>query len=200
LTHKPIILLVKIPRNEIIDEIDYFMDDHYLLLYDFYNIGGRSSGLFTYHLLDKTKKEMAYNEFNGKHAWYINRSITRNHRRRQFNTIFYKYFPDFKGIPPQWRDAEHGKIYEDDIIQLDRVLPLVYEWHQDPVKEAEEYFKKAKENKEDPGIHKLYRNYAYDYKNQEITRETNVYNITDENYTIPTETNGWWAVIIDIHY
>jgi len=200
ITHKPIILLVEGPRKYVLDEVEIFMEDYIEYPFDYYYIGGRSSGLFTYHLLDPSKRDAVYQEFNEKHAWYVGGDITNETRSQQFNKIFYKHFPTFKGIPPQWRNANFDNIYDDDIIELEKVVPLVLKWLQDPIKEAEKYFAKAKKHREDPIEHKLWRNYAYSFKYQEINRDTNVYNITNEDYSFPANTHGWYAVIIDVHY
>lgn len=83
---------------------------------DWYVIGGRWSGELTEALLDKKKVKKFKKEFEEKYGWYIGgkEHITREQRQKQARELFDKYFPNYKGRMPFWRDTYRYKGYSDD--------------------------------------------------------------------------------------
>jgi hypothetical protein len=63
------------------------------------------------------------------------------------------------------------------------------------MKEAEDY--KAKNNLGMYGYNLVRAGELYA---QNLTIDTYVFNIETGDYSIPTETKGWWAVAVDFHY
>jgi len=89
---------------------------------DWYAIGGRWSGELTSVCLDKEKMKKVEEELGdhwfegGKEHW------TREKRLKQYEEVFRKYFPNFKGIIPAWRDQYLQEGYEDDAKIIDEDL------------------------------------------------------------------------------
>lgn len=86
---------------------------------DWYVIGGRWSGEFTKKSLDDSKIQAFEKEFEKKHGFWTNGKISKTDRLEQSKKLFSKYFPDFDGVIPYWRDdyASHGA--EDDAVIVD---------------------------------------------------------------------------------
>jgi hypothetical protein len=93
-------------------------------LCDWYVIGGRWSGELTRVLLPQNKLKAVRKEFEEKHGWYIGgeKRITEEQRREQMRAIFMRYFPDFTGELPYWRNPYKPDGYEDDAKLLTRTL------------------------------------------------------------------------------
>ena len=83
---------------------------------DWFVIGGRWSGILTKVQLDLAKVQKAEQEFEDKYGWWIGgeENITEETRKKQYEEIFFKYFPEFKGNVPAWRDSYCVMGYEDD--------------------------------------------------------------------------------------
>lgn len=83
---------------------------------DWFVIGGRWSGVLTRCRLDQAKVKQFEEGFGKKHGWWIGgeKRITEETRRTQAKKLFAKYFPNFKGIFPYWRDTYKDIGYEDD--------------------------------------------------------------------------------------
>jgi len=97
---------------------------------DWFVIGGRWSGELTRALLDPDKLQALHQEFEEKHGWWVGgeERITEDQRRREYEDLFAKYFPDFQGEVPGWRDQYEDLGYEDDAMLLDeRLYALIAE-------------------------------------------------------------------------
>lgn len=81
---------------------------------DWFVIGGRWSGDLTNVQLSQAKLKALGKEFEKKHGWYINSENSEEDRRRQYATLFKKYFPSFKGEIPAWRDTYKHEGFDDD--------------------------------------------------------------------------------------
>ena len=89
---------------------------------DWFVIGGRWSGELTKLMLDQKKVKAFYEEFDKKHGWWTPSKETDKSRRTQALRMFKKYFPNFKGEMPYWRDNYKDGGYEDDAQLLDKKL------------------------------------------------------------------------------
>jgi len=81
---------------------------------DWFVIGGRWSGELTRLQMDRDKLAQFEVEFEKLYGWYINKDNDEKKRYAQAEPLFKKYFPDFKGIMPYWRDSYQIYGYEDD--------------------------------------------------------------------------------------
>ena len=81
---------------------------------DWFVIGGRWSGELTANQLDQEKIKALNNEFEKKYGFWINKDITEEIRREQYNTLLKQYFPDYQGSPWAFRDSYQESGYEDD--------------------------------------------------------------------------------------
>ena len=86
---------------------------------DWMVIGGRWSGEFTKKSLDDEKIKAFEKEVEKKHGFWTGGKISKTDRLEQSKKLFTKYFPDFDGLLPYWRDdyASHGE--EDDAVIVD---------------------------------------------------------------------------------
>lgn len=89
---------------------------------DWYVIGGRWSGCLTKARLDKEKVKAFDKEFEEKYGYWINSQNSEEKRRGQAQELFNKYFPDFKGLMPFWRDSYNDSGAEDDAQIVDEEL------------------------------------------------------------------------------
>ena len=91
--------------------------------YDSFYIGGLWTGTLTTTILDQKKLKAFEQEVTEKYAWPVERvfsgfSINNSIIDKQQKTfeVFLKYFPDFTGEPPFFRDEYATYGYDDDAI------------------------------------------------------------------------------------
>lgn len=89
---------------------------------DWFIIGGRWSGDLEKAHLEKNKLEELEDEFENKYGWTLGGkdSIDREDRMEQMQSLFDKYFPDFDGVMPYWRDTYKDNGYSDDAQIIDQ--------------------------------------------------------------------------------
>lgn len=188
--HKGVILILKAEnRKEIEERINEFMEPYGdSRVWDWFQIGGRWSGILDGYEPDKDPKNIVTCDLcqgTGKHK---DMKIENG-----CNGC------DGTGKHPKW-PSERGD-YEGDILPLIDCLEKVKEFKGDleaqiaeEEKHAEEY--KAKGNKSMQGY--CLKN-AAEMLGEEFCFEANVYNIESCDYSIPEDTKGFWAVIVDMH-
>ena len=88
------------------------------------------------------------------------------------------------------------------ILPLEEAKDKVNNSKQDHIKEGNKYLEKGIEHLKhfnyDLGGLKLET--ASKFFLQDFHNKVNIYNIVEENYSIPTNIKGWYAVMIDMHY
>jgi len=89
---------------------------------DWFVIGGRWSGDLSSVRLDKVKLKTCVEEFEKDFGWNTSAEDTEKQRREQFASMFNKYFPDYTGVIPFWRDKYNPIGEEDDAQIIDKVL------------------------------------------------------------------------------
>jgi hypothetical protein len=108
-------------KNNALKKCRSFLKPYYDKEYDFYVVGGRWSGLFTAWGLDKKLYKKVCEQFKKEYGWWTNCSVSKKTRAKQFEEIFRKYFPDFQGNIPEWRDQYEDNPCNDDIYELSNI-------------------------------------------------------------------------------
>ena len=92
---------------------------------DWFVIGGRWSGYLTKELeLNKDDLKEFYNECEEKKLFWTSRENTEEMQRAKVHEVFRKYFPDFTGEIPVYRDAYKELGSEDDAMII---TPEIYD-------------------------------------------------------------------------
>src|SRR3972149_2460001 len=90
---------------------------------DWFVIGGRWSGELTQSLLDKDKMAEFWKEFEAQQLGWTNATDKKEEdQKKKSEALFKKYFPDFKGSLPIWRDTYEHYGFEDDAMILTQEL------------------------------------------------------------------------------
>lgn len=179
--HKGVILLVKAStREEATQKAEQFLHQHEGDVWDWYQIGGRWTGQLTGYdpEMDPDNLEEVCKTCEGKGC----------------NVC------DGKGGRPKW--PTDWKPVDDDVMPLTdaRVGKKVSEWssvwEEKAMKEADELMESFKENK-------FMLGYALEKKanilKDRFTFDSNVYDIEAETNQVPSNPDGYWAVMVDMH-
>jgi hypothetical protein len=207
--HKGIICLTEAAdRDEAIANVKSFLEDYGDGdVWDWYVIGGRWSG----RLNSKAKEffEKAKGHFATTYPENKNHIITENMVKEQVNTL-QKIWEDLGETTanPYNRNTYNNLGDDDDILPLSTCIDVVNEWKKDLNAEAEEYFQKILEERENEKEHPnstmsayyagLYRDCKYD----SFSFQSNVYDIvnhTNNPEQALKEPENWFAVMIDLH-
>lgn len=92
-----------------------------------------------------------------------------------------------------------------DIMPLDKCLDVVKEWAQDPEEAGKAEVQTAEERYGKSGKIPNLNMYGHclgkagELYQQNFGFESNVFNTHAFDYSIPDDTTGWWAVIVDMH-
>ncbi|MGB9812462.1 MAG: hypothetical protein ACPLRZ_11450, partial [Thermovenabulum sp.] len=194
---------------------EYYVENENCIkpLWDWWVFGGRWSGYFTLRKLEKQYPEQYKNfweEYDKLGLAIIGPNKTEEEQRERSFELFRKYFPDYEGIIPVYRDVYNG-LYDDDIVPLLEVYDIlkeVYgryekdekEWLMNMIKETGqkgtdysnivEYYEEALWHLEHP-------------EKAELTEYSLVYNIEERNAVIPTdpeEIKRYWVAVVDMHF
>lgn len=98
-----------------------FIDESHAVA-DWFVVGGRWSGTLTAERLNQKRLRAYRKDFKKKYGWWTNAKVDERTRRKQGQKLFKKYFPEFKGTYPDWRDTYLVLGYPDDAQILDRRL------------------------------------------------------------------------------
>jgi len=197
--HKAVIILTKAEdKEEARKKVFDFMSSQVGKVCDWFVIGGRWSGIFTAEKLDRTKLRKVNEEFERKYGWYVDKNNSEEDRFKQYCEIFYKYFPDFKGTPPAWRNVYLFIGYPDDVAPLKEVMGLVKRWLQSIEDTIKEYQKDLRDDNL-KYLHDFIKRRIAELQAQVFCDDTNVFNLERGDYSIPDDPEGWYAVIVDMH-
>lgn len=93
--------------------------------YDSFSIGGIWTGTLTTNILDQSKLKAFKTAVMEKYGWPVENAVVRltndhliSEKQKKTLEIFLKYFPDFTGEPPFFRDEYAALGYEDDALFL----------------------------------------------------------------------------------
>lgn len=209
--HKRIVLLIQASNNEEAeDKAKDFLEPYGNgQVWDWYVIGGRWSGVLSEAKFDRDKLKDLNKRFGDEHGWYTSAGKSEQVQQIAYAKMFEECFPDWRSkvpAPLNWRDEYREGGYSDDIMKLSECIEVVREFKQDPITagvEEETHAKKqygAKEGENpDYGMYGYCLTKAGKLYQQEFCFDCNVFNIEQYDYSTPEDTEGWWAVMIDIH-
>lgn len=214
--HKGIILLTKAEnREEAISEIRSFLEPYGNdVVFDYYKIGGRFHntlapknlewGTWADNFLweqEKIKVEKA-----GK-AILRSTQISQNTVNENQEVLQKKWEElGMKGQNPATNHeiSLNGDYY--DVVPLSECLKTVNGWQQDPIKAGKQELAEAEKwlngenGKDNYGMYGHLLIKAGNLFCQEFCSSCHVFNIEEHNYSVPSEVEGWWAIMIDIHH
>lgn len=178
-----------------------FIEQYQNHVYDWYVIGGRWSGYLTRRKLDQETYEKFSKEFQEKKLGWTNAENLECKQRKLSHELFMKYFPDFKGEIPVYRDVYNQDGSSDDVMPLSECVDIV--------KEAVEEFnliypqivEEAKKQILDTGTIERYTawklgKYAYE---DTYTASHLVFDIQSYTVSVPKNYNGCYVVVVDLH-
>jgi len=124
-------------RCKVINDIDQrIIDVAGFCAYDSLTIGGCWTGNLTTWLLDHHKLQLSADEVKSTYGWNVPTSkggLSNEialQRKTEASAIFYKYFPNFKGEVPFFRDEFQDLGYEDDACLVENER-MYYRWLND---------------------------------------------------------------------
>jgi len=208
--HKAVILLVEAENREnAISRINDFMEPYGDgKVWDWWKIGGRwMNQLAPMDKLAEYNKQMK--ELLGLKETDLGFSMKSLEKNRDKLQEIWENL-GLKGKQPYYYDSgfsfsmpKDGGYY--DVIPLSEAIEKVKDWAITDDK-AEEMFNKMLEQKEiekkigKPDTMSAYYAARYaELKYQDFSFECNVFNTEENNFSIPEELNGWYAVMIDMH-
>lgn len=208
--HKRVILLTKADSvTTAREKADAFMlqhggDESKHSAWDWYVIGGRWSG--TLNLLNKDFEKKAREIVpNNAHGFISTDDVERAkpELQRAWKEI------GGTGRNPWARDQYSNEPEYDDIVPLNECEVVLNDWKQEPLKCAIKEVKAWWDNWVSEKTFKQIWNSKWSLKYtgrdvfsflfQRFFFDCNIFNIESNNYSIPLDKNGWYAVMIDMH-
>jgi len=208
--HKAVILLVKAKdKFEAKEKADEFLDAYGEgRVFDWYQIGGRWTGALNpkykefLQKADEILKKHPSNKSN-EYGFLTQESVDDN------KDILQDVWEQMGQTGPnpyysQYELPDKGGDY--DIMPLKDCISVVREWQQDNVlcgdeimKEAEELYGKNSKNGFNPKIYGYELKRAGDLYCQNFSFDTNLFNTETDDYELPEKTEGYFAVLVDMH-
>jgi len=203
--HKGIIMLVKAEdKSDAISEVRSFLEDYEGQVWDWYVIGGRWNKML--HPLfkkfsDKIKKAHKYYE-------KIKQEMDNEAWTKEHQSIWKLIGGD--GNNPFSDEAPYNTDENDNVCLATECKKTIKEWEIDMDSEAEKHYLKLLEEREkemeakkkEKDIWPMSAYYASLYskcKNDEFSSESNIYDITNFTNKMPSDLDGYYAVMIDTH-
>ena len=218
--HKGVILLTKASSKEgAISAAESFLEPYgNSRVWDWYVIGGRWSGTLREDSLDKKKLAKYHKEFEKRKLGWTSAENSEEAQREKAWALWREMFPEWKGDPPVYRDRYKQEGQSDDVLPLSECLTAVESWRKAYLDAKNEFIenlsKRLKESLVEqkakkpangskkkkwvpPVDYLLYQagKYAYD----DFSFESCVVNTEDGGCNLPETTNGWYAVMVDMH-
>jgi hypothetical protein len=210
--HKGIVLLVKpeeTSREAILDKVDEFMEQYGDGdVWDWKQIGGRWTNTLApkykeFHEWANALLEKQEEVKKGKPTDWISQDTV-----DQNSSVLQSKWEEIgmKGQNPycnHYELGEEGGVY--DVMPLSECIDAVKELQQDPIAAGREEFSAAEKWLNGERAINDYRMYGYCLKkageifSQDFCFDCNIFNVEADNYSIPTELDGWFAVMVDIH-
>jgi hypothetical protein len=204
--HKGVILITQASdKYEALTQVRQFMDGYENDVWDWYAIGGR-----WHNLLAPAELLAKFEEESKPIILSHERNPDPNFERISQNAVDLsdaelQVVWDRLGLKGKHRYSNHHALPEDggeyDVIPLAEAMPIVSEWTQDHIESGKGLEERAKEWK-DKGD---FRMYGYALKvagqvyGQYFSFKTNVFNINSDDFTVPTDPTGYFAVTVDMH-
>jgi hypothetical protein len=195
--HKGIILLTKADsvstaQAKVIDFLDEYGDGK---VWDWYVIGGRWSGTLN-EINNKWEKEVRKKCPSQYDIGYTKDEL------KKFEPELQKIWEDLggEGKNPWNRDTYNHFGSDDDILPLSQCMSVIDEWRQDTELVAKGFEKDAiKKWKDDKMMKDFMYQIANDIRRELFCFDCNIFNIETNNYEIPNNKKGWYAVMVDLH-
>lgn len=188
-------------REEAVIRARDFLEEYQNQVWDWYVIGGRWSGYITQSNLDQATYEQFLKEFRENALGFISKDNPECKQRKRAHELFMKYFPNFEGDIPIYRDPYLHDGYLDDVVPLGCCEEIIQKFIDDFHSRYEKLVEKAKKEIESDGT--IDRNTAwrlgrYSYDDSYSTDHT-VFNVEDYSVSIPDNPEGYYVVTVDLH-
>lgn len=188
-------------REEAIGRARDFLEEYQNQVWDWYVIGGRWSGYITQSNLDQATYEQFLKEFRENALGFISKDNPECKQRKRAHELFMKYFPNFEGDIPIYRDPYLHDGYLDDVVPLGCCEEIIQKFIDDFHSRYEKLVEIAKKEIESDGT--INRNTAwrlgrYSYDDSYSTDHT-VFNVENYSVSIPDNPEGYYVVTVDLH-
>lgn len=199
--HKGVILLVKADdRDEAIEKVNAFMEPHGNGdVWDWYVIGGRWSGELNQKNKEFTEKaKVLFSEHEEEKLGGLVSVGVVEKLQPELQRIWESIGGE--GQNPYGRDNYQQDGSDDDVMKLSDCLDVVKSWSFDIDQRAKEQFERAEKHWANDRRMKGYCiKKAGMIMSEEFCSDANVYNTEMWDYSIPEDTTGWFACIVDMH-
>jgi hypothetical protein len=188
-------------REEAVRRARDFLEEYQNQVWDWYVIGGRWSGYITQSNLDQATYEKFLKEFRENALGFISKDNPECKQRKRAHELFMKYFPNFEGDIPIYRDPYLHDGYLDDVVPLGCCEEIIQKFIDDFHSRYEKLVEKAKKEIESDGtIDRItaWRLGRYSYDDSYSTDHT-VFNVEDYSVSIPDNPEGYYVVTVDLH-
>jgi hypothetical protein len=188
-------------REEAVRKARNFLEQYQDQVWDWYVIGGRWSGFFTQRRLDQATYEKFLEEFRENGLGMISKDNPECKQRKRSHELFMKYFPNFEGDIPVYRDPYLDDGYSDDVVPLGCCEEIIQKYIDPFHLRYGELVERAKKEIESDGTisrstaWELGR-YAYD---DNYSTDHTVFNVEDYSVSIPDNPEGYYVVTVDLH-
>jgi hypothetical protein len=188
-------------REEAIGRARDFLEEYQNQVWDWYVIGGRWSGYITQSNLDQATYEQFSKEFRENALGFISKDNPECKQRKRAHELFMKYFPNFEGDIPIYRDPYLHDGYLDDVVPLGCCEEIIQKFIDDFHSRYGKLVEKAKKEIESDGT--INRSTAwelgrYSYDDSYSTDHT-VFNVENYSVSIPDNPEGYYVVTVDLH-
>jgi len=188
-------------REEAIGRARDFLEKYQNQVWDWYVIGGRWSGYITQSNLDQATYEQFSKEFRENALGFISKDNPECKQRKRAHELFMKYFPNFEGDIPIYRDPYLHDGYLDDVVPLGCCEEIIQKFIDDFHSRYGKLVEKAKKEIESDGtINRItaWELGRYSYDDSYSTDHT-VFNVENYSVSIPDNPEGYYVVTVDLH-
>jgi hypothetical protein len=188
-------------REEAVRRARDFLEEYQNQVWDWYVIGGRWSGYITQSNLDQATYEKFSKEFRENALGLISKDNPECKQRKRAHELFMKYFPNFEGDIPIYRDPYLHDGYLDDVVPLGCCEEIIQKFIDDFHSRYGKLVEKAKKEIESDGtINRItaWELGRYSYDDSYSTDHT-VFNVENYSVSIPDNPEGYYVVTVDLH-
>ena len=188
-------------REEAVRRARDFLEEYLNQVWDWYVIGGRWSGYITQSNLDQATYEKFSKEFRENALGLISKDNPECKQRKRAHELFMKYFPNFEGDIPIYRDPYLHDGYLDDVVPLGCCEEIIQKFIDDFHSRYGKLVEKAKKEIESDGtINRItaWELGRYSYDDSYSTDHT-VFNVENYSVSIPDNPEGYYVVTVDLH-
>lgn len=204
--HKGIILLTTAEdKKQAQTKVRSFMDSYCNDVWDWWVFGGRWSKTLN-PITAKFKDEAIQYMLNEKSGQKFDKTIF-NSDIEKHSGYLQALWENMGGVGNNPFVVDTYKVAgtKDDVMDLSQCIEVVEDWKFNTLEKVNELREEAERwmNGEyadnDTSMYEYMSEKIKKLANEEFCFDCNIYNIETDNYEIPEDTNGWFAVMIDIH-